>query len=83
MMIFKNPETLDHCRFTTNFHRPVNGHVEYLMSGFEYFSGGFAQAVGTQTKHKVDQHTTRRALFDTSISFLKCPFYSTTKFTKP
>ena len=44
--------------------------VGYLTSGFEYFRGGFAQAVD-QTKHKVDQHTTRRALFDTSISFLK------------
>ena len=64
MMIFKNPETLDRCRFTTNFHRPVKGDIGYLTSGFEYFSGGFVQAVGTQTKHKVDQHTTRRALFD-------------------
>ena len=45
-------------------------HVGYLTSGFEYFPGGFAQAVD-QAKHKVDQHTTRRALFDTSISFLK------------
>ena len=37
-------------------------HVGYLTSGFKYFSGEFGQAV--------DQHTTRRALFDTSISFL-------------
>ena len=44
--------------------------VGYLTSGFEYFPVGFAQAVD-QTKHKVDQHTTRRALFDTLISFLK------------
>ena len=33
------------------------------MSGFEYFPVGFAQ--------EVDQYTTRRALFDTLISFLK------------
>ena len=45
-------------------------YVGYLTSGFEYFSGGFAQAVD-QTKHKVDQHTACRALFDTSISFFK------------
>ena len=44
--------------------------VGYLTSGFECFPGGFAQAVD-QTKHKVDQHTTRRVLFDTFISFLK------------
>ena len=43
--------------------------IGYLTTGFEYFPGGFAHAVD-QTKHKVDQHTTRRALFDTSISFL-------------
>ena len=45
-------------------------HVGCLTSGFKYFPGGFAQAVD-QTKHKVDQHTTHRALFHTSISFLK------------
>ena len=44
--------------------------IGYLTSGFEYFPVGFAQAAD-QTKHKVDQHTTRRALFDALISFLK------------
>ena len=57
-------------------------YVGYLTSEFEYFSGGFAQEMD-QTKHKVDQHTTRRALFDTSISFFKWPFYTTKKFKKP
>ena len=62
--------------------RPISLYVGYLTSGFEYFSRGFARAVD-QTRHKVDQHTIRRALFDTSIRFLKSSFYPTKKFTKP
>ena len=60
----------------------MNFYVGYLTSGFEYFPVGFAQAVD-QPKQTMDQYRTRRALFDTLISFLKSPSYPTKKFTKP
>ena len=51
---------------------PLNRHVGYLSSGFEYFLNGFAHTLD-QVRPTLDQDTTRRALSNALLFFLETP----------